>query len=43
MKRILFKTNKDYFDFINKFKEQINVYEVSFTKKMKIRLFYDII
>ena len=42
MKKLLLKTNKEYFDFINKYKDQINIYEVSFTKKMKIRVFYDI-
>lgn len=43
MRRLLFKTNKEYFDFINNYKEQIRVYEVYYTKTGKIRLFYDII
>lgn len=42
MKKKIFKTNKDYFDFINKYKAQIEVYRVDFTKTMQIRLFYDI-
>lgn len=42
MKRIIFKTNNDYLEFINKYKEQIEVYSLSFTKKRQIRLFYDI-
>lgn len=42
MKKIIFKNNKDYFDFYNKHKEQITVYSLSFTKTMQIRLFYDI-
>lgn len=43
MKKIICKTNKSYFDFINKYKEQINVYMINFTKTMQIRVFYDII
>lgn len=42
MKRIIFKTNKEYFDFFNKYKNQIEIYSLNFTKTMKIRLFYDI-
>lgn len=42
MKKILLKDNKDYFNFINKYKDQINVYAVNFTKTWKIRVFYDI-
>lgn len=42
MKKIIFKTNEEYFKFIEKYKGQINVYLVNFTKTMKIRLFYDI-
>lgn len=42
IKKILIKTNDEYFDFIRRYKEQIHIYEVSFTKTGKIRLFYDI-
>lgn len=42
MKKIIFKTNDDYFKFFNKFKDNIIVYSLDFTKKMQIRLFYDI-
>ena len=42
MKKILFKENKDYFDFFNKYREQITIYKLDFTKKWKIRVFYDI-
>lgn len=42
MKKIIFKTNEAYLDFINKYKEQIEVYYISFTKTRQIRLFYDI-
>lgn len=42
MRKIFFNTNEDYFKFYNQYKEQIKVYSLSYTKKMKIRLFYDI-
>lgn len=42
MKKVTLKTNKEYFDFINKYKNQINIYMVNFTKTMQIRVFYDI-
>lgn len=42
MKKIICKTNESYFNFINKYKEQINVYMINFTKTMQIRVFYDI-
>lgn len=43
MKKKTFKTNKEYFTFINKNKARIIVYKVDFTKTMQIHLFYDII
>ena len=43
MKKIILKTNEDYFDLLNKYKEQIIIYEVTFTKSKKIRVIYDII
>lgn len=42
MKKVILKTNREYFDFINKYKNQIEIYEVNFTKTMRIRVFYDI-
>ena len=42
MKKVILKTNREYFDFINKYKNQINIYMVNFTKTMQIRVFYDI-
>lgn len=42
MKKVILKTNSEYFDFINKYKNQIEIYEVNFTKTMRIRVFYDI-
>lgn len=42
MKKIICKTNKSYFDFINKYKGQVEIYMVNFTKTMQIRVFYDI-
>lgn len=42
MRKIRFKENKNYFDFINKYKDHIEVYKVNFTKTMQICLFYDI-
>ena len=42
MKKIIFKTNNDYLYFYNKYKDNIIVYSLDFTKKMQIRLFYDI-
>lgn len=42
MKKIIFNSNIDYLKFYNKYKEQIEIYSLSFTKTMKIRLFYDI-
>lgn len=42
MKRIILKTNNDYFEFFNKYKDQINIYMINFTKAGKIRVFYDI-
>lgn len=43
MKKIILKNNESYFKFLNKYKNQINVYMVNFTKTMQIRVFYDII
>lgn len=43
MKKVILKSNQDYFELLNKYKEQIIIYEVSFTKTMKIRVIYDII
>ena len=43
MKNKYFKTNKDYFNFINLYKSQIEIYEVTFTKTRLIKLSYDII
>lgn len=42
MKRKYFRSNKDYFEFINKYKEHIEIYELTFTKTRLIRLSYDI-
>lgn len=42
MRKIIFKTNKDYLEFYNKYKDKLTIYSLSFTKTMKIRLFYDI-
>lgn len=42
MRRKYFKTNRDYFNFINKYKETINIYELTYTKTRLIRLSYDI-
>lgn len=42
MKRIRLRTNEEYFNFLNKYKNQIEIYSVSFTKTMQIRVFYDI-
>ena len=42
MRKIIFKTNNDYFTFFNKYKERLIIYEINFTKTMQIRLFYDI-
>lgn len=42
MRKIIFKTNKDYLEFYNKYKDKLSIYSLSFTKTMKIRLFYDI-
>ena len=42
MRKIIFKENKDYLDFYNKYKDKIIVYSLDFIKKMQIRLFYDI-
>ena len=42
MKRKYFRTNKDYFNFINKYKETLEIYELIFTKTRLIRLTYDI-
>ena len=42
MKKVILKTNKEYFDFINKYKRQIEIYQINFTKTMQIRVFYDI-
>lgn len=43
MRKITFKTNDDYLYFYNKYKDKIIVYSLDFTKKMQIRLFYDIL
>ncbi len=42
MKKIKFKNNENYFDFINKYKDNIHVYMITFTRTMQINLFYDI-
>lgn len=42
MKKIILKNNKEYFDFLNKYKGQIEIFKLEFTKTMQIRLFYDI-
>lgn len=42
MKKIIFNKFTEYLEFYNKHKEQITIYSLSFTKTMKIRLFYDI-
>lgn len=42
MRRKYFRTNKSYFEFINKYKENIEIYELTFTKTRLIRLSYDI-
>lgn len=42
MKKLIFKSNSKYLEFINKYREQIIVYELNFTKIGNIRLFYDI-
>lgn len=42
MKRKYFRSNKDYFEFINKYKETIEIHELTFTKTRLIRLSYDI-
>ena len=42
MKRKYFRSNKDYFEFINKYKNNIEIYELRFTKTRLIRLSYDI-
>lgn len=42
MRRKYFKTNRDYFNFINKYKETLEIYELTFTKTRLIRLSYDI-
>lgn len=42
MKKIILKTNEDYFNFLEKYKEQIEIIKLEFTKTMQIRLFYDI-
>ena len=42
MRKIIFKNNKEYLDFYNRYKEKLTIYSLSFTKTMKIRLFYDI-
>jgi hypothetical protein len=42
MRKKIFKTNKEYLDFFAKYKEQIKIYQLNFTKTMQIRLFYDI-
>lgn len=42
MRKIIFNTNTDYLSFYNKYKDKILVHSISFTKNMKIRLFYDI-
>ena len=42
MKRIILKTNEDYFKFLEKYKNQLKIYSLSFTKTRLIRLFYDI-
>lgn len=43
MKKLILKTNEDYFNFLEKYKEQIEIIKLEFTKTMQIRLFYDII
>lgn len=43
MKKIIFKSNDDYFKFYNQFKDNIQIFQLKFTKTMKIQLFYDII
>ena len=43
MKKLILKTNEEYFNFINRYREQLTVYEVYYTKTGKIRIFYDII
>lgn len=42
MKRKYFRSNNDYFEFINKYKNNIEIYELRFTKTRLIRLSYDI-
>ena len=42
MKKKYFRTNEKYFEFINKYKESIEIYELTFTKTRLIRLSYDI-
>ena len=42
MKKIILKTNEDYFKFLDMYKEQIKIYSLTFTKTRLIRLFYDI-
>lgn len=42
MKKKIFKTNKEYLEFFTKYKEQLIIYQLNFTKTMQIRLFYDI-
>ncbi len=42
MKRKYFRSNNDYFEFINKYKNDIEIYELTFTKTRLIRLSYDI-
>ena len=43
MRKITFKYNKDYLEFINRYRGQITVYSVTITKKKIIRVLYDII
>ena len=42
MKKLIFKNNNKYLEFINRYREQITVYKLDFTKVGNIRLFYDI-
>lgn len=38
-----FRTNNDYFDFIKRYKNSINIIKINFTKTRQIRITYDII
>ena len=42
MRRKYFRFNNEYFEFINKYKNEIEIYELTFTKTRLIRLSYDI-